>query len=147
MKRIFRTLSLLVGAILACAAISAPVAAQALTDNYKFSNGNTLNISHVRGIAKSGNNLAVLSATGNWNTTDYPDAAGTVYSAITSRSDFPNRFVTWSVSGLIGAFMQASVADSTRCSGTNTVVLWTWAGTDSFADGCVLNGAVKAKTP
>jgi hypothetical protein len=113
--------------------------AQALENAYKFSNGNVLNITHVRSIGYASGYL-VVTANGSPNTTDYPDSGAVIYNKIKARADFTKKFVQI---GSTGTYINTQMLDSVRCSGSQSNLLWTFSGSEGINDGCAFHTAVK----
>src|ERR1700741_4944277 len=132
MKRIFRTFSVFAGLILACAAFSAPVGAATLTKSFVFSNGNVLDINSYRKITLVSGVLNVTNASGNLNTTDFPDAGGVVLAKITASAGFAS---TWQLYN--GVYYNVDHATRVFCNVSDSVIVWLATGGETISgDGC-----------
>jgi hypothetical protein len=111
--------------------------AAALSDQYQVGGQNSINLKHVQFFAGGAGTLYIGNAGGY--VTSYADSGNTIYNKIKARADFSSRFVAWTVSApYSGAYLQTLVADAITCSGSQTSIAWTWAGSTSVADGCAL---------
>lgn len=142
MKRIFRAFSVLTLSILACAALSAPVGAATLSNNFKDINGKVFQTETVLSIEKVGTAINIRDTAGSVHS--YVDnGSGSVMSAVLASAYVTSHYVQ--VPGQ-SKYMHTTNATEVICySGTQTA--FSYPGTtpaEFFADGCQLWQAVKA---
>lgn len=139
-KRIFRSFVFAAASILACfAAVSAN--AGALTNEIKTAAGVPINVSHI-GYFGGGNGTLYIKYASGWTAT-YADPSNVAYTAIKARPDFSTRFISApSFTTVPGAFLNVDATATVGCTGGQSSVVWQWAGSESFNDGCALSNAV-----
>jgi hypothetical protein len=110
-----------------------------LAESFVFNNGNTLDITHIRKIGCSANLTSVTYFTGGLSYTDLPDTSCTVFNKIKTSANFSKSFVPWG-----SDYLNVDVTDSVRCNAsTQTLIIWTYGGSEQFSDGCALVTTVR----
>ncbi len=121
--------------------LSGVVLAGPLTNEIKTSSGVAINVSHIAYFGGGNGTLSIKYASG-WTVT-YTDPSNVAYMAIKSRPDFSTRFISFSVAApVVGAYVNVDATATISCSGSQSSIVWQWAGSESFNDGCALSNAV-----
>ena len=151
MKRIFRTLSLIAGVILSCAAFSAPVGAATLVNQFTTSDGAvSFSVEDVAKFQFGGGQITQVFSDGNCNGAlgicylALPDASGNVAAKIKANAYFVAHFIYNSANGY---YYNPSSFKSVICDATNgTTIRYLGNAAERLNDGCTFWQTVKANS-